>query len=244
MIRAQLKGQAKDLISTAKPAPVYAGIIYVLLILLTGLLSAKLVGMDIDENVVARFVGTGDFEGFADYVAARAPSPGASALNAVLDILMLCIGAGFCIFALNTVRGFGASYWNLLDGFGSFLRIIWLYILEGVFIFLWSLLLFFPGIIAYYRYRQAIYLLLEHPEMSALECIRESKRMMVGHKSELFVLDLSFILWAIAYSVPYIGYVVGIYFIPYRELTLVLYYKELVNQQSFDRQSPAWSPEV
>jgi uncharacterized membrane protein len=69
-----------------------------------------------------------------------------------------------------------------------------------LFIFLWSLLLIIPGIIAAYRYRMATYLLIDHPEMSPLECIRASKQMMAGHKGELFVLDLSFIGWYIVGS--------------------------------------------
>ena len=65
-----------------------------------------------------------------------------------------------------------ASCWNLFDAFGMFFRVIWLYILEGIFVFLWSLLFIIPG----YNRRatataMALYLLLEHPEMSALQCI-------------------------------------------------------------------------
>ena len=57
-----------------------------------------------------------------------------------------------------------------------------------------------PGIVAAYRYRQALYLLLDHPERSAWQCLRESSALMSGHKWELFVLDLSFIGWGIVGS--------------------------------------------
>lgn len=239
MNRAQLKQQAKSLISETKPSPIVVGLIFVVIMALAGIISSALLGIDVDEQTIMRYFSTGDIDGFIDYVSVRAPSPTAYLLDAALDIVTLIISAGFTIFALNVVRGIAASYWNLFDGFASFLRIIWLYILEGIFVFLWSLLLIVPGIIAMYRYRQAIYLLLEHPEMSALDCIRESKRLMSGHKGELFVLDLSFILWGMAYSIPWLGYVVGIYYLPYRELTYALYYKEL---SDLDRQSN-WTPE-
>lgn len=89
-------------------------------------------------------------------------------------------------------------------------------ILTGIFIFLWSLLLIIPGIIAAYRYRMALYLLLDNPNMSVYQCIRESKRMMVGHKAELFVLDLSFLGWYILSAVPF----VSIWVTPIRRLPM------------------------
>ena len=186
------------------------------------------------------------------------PTPAESLLDIAISLVTTVLGAGFTIFVLRTLSGSGASYWNIFDGFGMFFRIIWLYILEGVFIFLWALLLIFPAFIAYYRYRMAIYLLLEHPEMSALECISESKRLMAGHKWELFVLDLSFIGWAVlvgianfisselaipVVSVIGFGILVQIYFLPYYELTCAGYYRQLtapVDPDPFN----GWTPNL
>ena len=91
-----------------------------------------------------------------------------------------------------------------------------------------------PGIIAAYRYRQAIYLLIDHPEMSVMDCIRESKRMMAGHKWELFVLDLSFIGWGFLSSLAMIGWLVRIYTTPYFGLTYALYYEALCGRTAAD----------
>jgi len=110
-----------------------------------------------------------------------------------------------------------------MDGFQHFLKIIGLNIVSGIFVFLWSLLFVIPGIVASYRYRQALYLLLDHPEMGIMECIRESKRLMRGHKAELFVLDLSFIGWALLSIIPF----VSVYTLPYTESTYALYYDQL-----------------
>lgn len=66
---------------------------------------------------------------------------------------------------------------------------------ECVLIFLWTLLLVLPSVIASYRYAMAPFILLEHPETSAAEAIHMSKNMMRGKKWELFCLDLSFIGW-------------------------------------------------
>ena len=66
-----------------------------------------------------------------------------------------------------------------------------------IFAFLWSLLFVIPGIVKAYAYSQAYYIKADHPDYDWRACINESKRLMNGHKGELFVLDLSFIGWYI-----------------------------------------------
>lgn len=263
MDRRLLKQQSKNLIGHARPKPVVAGIIYILITAVLAFLSYKLVGgyaSSFSNQLQQFFV---EFENgnyvdpdqFAYAVQQVAPTPAASLLDLAINIVSAMLGAGFAIFCLNNVRGFEASYWNIFDGFAMFFRIIWLYIVEIFFITLWAMLLFFPGVIAYYRYRMAIYLVLEHPEMSVMQCIRESKRLMTGHKGELFVLDLSFIGWAflvaavnyagseIALTLPHsmltdiltvvgLGVLVQFYVYPYMQLTVAGYYKQLTEQDA------------
>ena len=111
--------------------------------------------------------------------------------------------------------------------FPLFFKLFLLNLLTGIFIFHRSLLLVVPGIIAAYRYRQALYIMLDDPDKSVLQCIRESKAMMAGHKGELFVMDLSFIGWNILSSIPYVGYLVQIWAMPYINLSYALYYEAL-----------------
>ena len=73
-------------------------------------------------------------------------------------------------------------------------------LLSGLFIFLWSLLLFIPGIVKAYAYSMVYYVKADHPEYGWRECMDESQRLMTGHKWEKFVLDLSFIGWGIVGS--------------------------------------------
>ena len=79
----------------------------------------------------------------------------------------------------------------LLPGLAGFI----LFLLEGLYIFLWTLLLIVPGIIASYRYAMAPFILAENPDMTPSEAIDASKEMMDGHKWELFCLDFSFFGW-------------------------------------------------
>ena len=88
--------------------------------------------------------------------------------------------------AKNDVHGwFSASF----GGFARPLDVTWLLVLMNLRVFLWSLLLIFPGVVAVYRYRQAWYLKSEHDDWGACKCLAESGRMMRGYKWQAFCLD-------------------------------------------------------
>ncbi|MDL2311198.1 DUF975 family protein, partial [Peptostreptococcaceae bacterium OttesenSCG-928-C18] len=69
--------------------------------------------------------------------------------------------------------------------------------LRDIYIFLWTLLFIIPGIIKSYEYYYVDNILVENPEMSLSDAIRISKEMSFGEKMDLFILDLSFIGWAL-----------------------------------------------
>ena len=75
--------------------------------------------------------------------------------------------------------------------------LILLGLIKNVFLFLWFLLFFIPGVIKYYSYAMAYYIKYDHPEYDWKTCITESCKMMDGHKWRLFCLDFSFIGWII-----------------------------------------------
>lgn len=80
-------------------------------------------------------------------------------------------------------------------GYGNYWRHVWGFLLRGIFIFLWSLLLIVPGIIKSLSYAMTFYILRDRPELSVNQAINLSKDMMYGHKFDLFYLYLSFIGW-------------------------------------------------
>ena len=228
--RPSLKGRAKALVATSKPSPVLVGLVYLLLAIVISWLSTRIVGLNLTVQELQNYYDAvlgGDYDYIYGLLSSRMPGPAAHIINLALQLVLTVVAAGFVLFLMNTVRHTGACFGNLLDGFGMFGRIILLNILEGIFITLWSMLLIIPGIIASYRYRMALYLLLDHPEMSVMQCIRESKRMMKGHKGELFVMDLSFIGWAILEFIPIVGYAVQVWTTPYISMSYVLYYEAL-----------------
>ncbi len=159
-------------------------------------------------------------------------------IDMLLSLMSAMLGIGFTIFALNISRRLNNSVGNLFDGFGNFFRFLWLLILMWFFTFLWSLLFIIPGIIAAYRYRQAIYILIDNPTMRPIDCIRNSKELMKGHKAELFLLDLSFLGWYLLMIIPF----VSIYVFPYTRTTFAGYYDTLRSARNGYYQSPTSGP--
>ena len=104
---------------------------------------------------------------------------------------------GFSMFVLNFIRTAKTAYDLFFCGFERFFKAFTLFLLMNVFAFLWSMLFFIPGVIAYFRYSLAFYILADNPELSAMECLRRSKIMMRGNKGYLFGLNLSFFGWAL-----------------------------------------------
>ena len=233
--RAALKADARRRAAGYHPSPILAALIVFALGLLISTLSSYLMGADRLTTALtnaAQFGTEAVEQAYISFFEHYSVSAVAVVLVVALEIMSYMVSVGFVIFSLHVSRDETAEIGNLFDGFGIFFRALWLAILQGLFVFLWSLLLFVPGIIAAYRYRQAIYLLLDHPEKSAWQCLRESGALMRGHKWELFVLDLSFLGWMLlsAMFAP-----VTIWLDPYRAITNANYYNRLVGAQGGPR---------
>ena len=116
-------------------------------------------------------------------------------------------------------------------------KILLIMIIKTALTILWSMLFFFPGVTAHYRYRLAYYILLDDPEKSALQCIRESKTLMRGNKLELFLVDLSFLGWysltavltlILLFLVPFPLPFTAVWLLPYAGLTRAACYDHLL----------------
>ena len=235
--RATIKADAKLAISNSKPNAILITLVYLIIAYILQYLTFQVMGYAKDAATFydAFTTATWNFDSIP-----MTNRPFAPILSLAISIMSMMIAAGYTIYCLNISRMRTASFGNLFDGFGIFFRILWLNILMGIFTFLWSLLFIIPGIVAYYRYRQALYILLDNPDMSALDCITASKRLMRGRKAELFVLDLSFIGWWILSLIPF----VPLWVTPYTNLTFVNYYNTLIRMDnagysSRDNQPPS-----
>ena len=143
-------------------------------------------------------------------------------VTVLVGLMSAVLSAGYTLFCMGIVRGEETPFSVLFDGFGMG-RVIWLTVLMLLKIVLWSMLFWIPGIVAAYRYRFALYNLLENPELSASQAIALSGIQTNGMKGQLFWLDLSFIGW-IFLTVITAG-VARVYLTPYMQLADLGYYE-------------------
>ena len=148
-------------------------------------------------------------------------------IGIVLFILALPLTWGYQTLFLGAVRGGDATAKDMFEGYNKelFSRVLTTNLLYYVYVFLWSLLLLIPGCIKSYSYAMTPYILKDNPEMKNNAAIEESMRMMDGHKLELFMLDLSFIGWAILSILTCcIGF---LWLVPYMNMARVNFYEDL-----------------
>ena len=118
---------------------------------------------------------------------------------------------------------------NLFDGFKRFSDALVLYVVNNLFIFLWSLLFIIPGIIKYYEYSMSYYILLENPEMKHREARLASMQLMEGNKGRLFCLHFSFIGWFILSAFTF-G-ILLLWVVPYMETAQAAFYREICREK-------------
>ena len=148
-------------------------------------------------------------------------------IGLVLFILALPLTWGYQTLFLGAVRGGDATAKDMFEGYNKelFSRVLTTTLLYYVYVFLWSLLLLIPGCIKSYSYAMTPYILKDNPEMKNNAAIEESMRMMDGHKLELFLLDLSFIGWALLSLLTCgIGF---LWLTPYMNMARVNFYEDL-----------------
>lgn len=133
---------------------------------------------------------------------------------------------GMAAFFIRLTRKREADLGELFSGFKKcFGESVLLTILIAIFTFLWALLFIIPGIIAGLRYGMAYYILADNPGMSAKDALNQSKAMMKGNCGKLFVLNLSFIGWALL-CILTLG--IGFIFLqPYMEAAVTEFYNEI-----------------
>src|SRR5437870_3414554 len=100
---------------------------------------------------------------------------------------------GLATFSLSLSRKQDAKFEQLFSGFNRFGVALLTYILMGLRILLWLLLLIVPGIIAAISYSQTFFILSEDNSIRPSEAIDKSKKMMDGYKLKYFYLCLRYL---------------------------------------------------
>ena len=257
--RAEIKQEAKGILRQAKVSPLLMGVLVLAI-----------------STILDRIVALIEYGTFFptlrlyDYIAYLASADPAALLDMSTDQLLAMAGltssatlystffsilvslfmtvlyGGFYLYCMGIRQGREMPVSTLMDGLSLAGKLIWCSILTYIKVLLWSLLFFFPGIIAAYRYRFATYNLLVDPSLSAGEAIQLSCEQTRGMKWDLFILDLSFIGWNILSSLT-MG-LLNIWLLPYMTLCDLAYFEESQRRlgrspygsQSEDDGRPTW----
>ena len=149
-------------------------------------------------------------------------------LGTLLQLLVLNVVAlGFSNAFLKFMRS-GDSHFTentFKIAFSNYLHKVLGLFLMGLFIFFWSLLLVIPGIIKAFSYAMTPFILEDYPDMGCNDAIDLSRKMMKGHKLDLFILGLSFIGWFLL-SILTLG--IGfLWLMPYMASANAAFYEEV-----------------
>ena len=157
-------------------------------------------------------------------------------------VTVLCFAVNICIISplsvgvymtyLYFVRGEQLKAENLLGVFTAkyYKRTVILILLLMIYIVLWTLLFFVPGIIKGLSYYLAPFILIDNPEMSAEEAICQSMRMMKGHKMDLFLLQLGMLGYCLL-SILLLG-IPLLWIIPYYPVVYTNFYEDIKREYS------------
>ncbi len=146
----------------------------------------------------------------------------------IISILLFPVMYGYSVTFLSLVRHEGLEFGHLFDGFKDYGRILGTQLLAYVYTILWTLLLIIPGIIKIYSYAMTHFILKDDPQLRYNGAIEKSMDMMNGNKMKLFLLDLSFIGWALLCLLTLgIGF---LFLIPYVKASHAAFYEDLKSE--------------
>ncbi|MCL2136726.1 MAG: DUF975 family protein [Coriobacteriia bacterium] len=131
--------------------------------------------------------------------------------SSVIPIIAFLVLFSIAYIVTNTISAYGlanlalryrrerdAGLSDVFAAFTNFSRVVIVVALRYLLVVAWCLVPCIGivlGIVATYRYRLALFIIIDEPSISGIEAIRESKRLMYGNKGQLFVQDATFYGW-------------------------------------------------
>ena len=100
--------------------------------------------------------------------------------------------AGKALYALTFIRNRKVEYKALGEGFAIGIKAFLVCLAQTAIISIWTMCFIFPGIIAFYNFRQSYYILADDPSKGVFRILAESKTRMLGNRMNLFKLDVSY----------------------------------------------------
>lgn len=153
-------------------------------------------------------------------------SSSASSGSSIVAWLLIPFTIGMAGYFLNHLRGQNPDWKSLyregIDNFGVYFKVG---VVTEIFVTLWTLLFIIPGIIKGLEWFFVHQIIHDNPNLDGKQARDLSKRMTDGFKGEIFVMELSFILWYLLVAVTF-G-IALLYVTPYVSCTTAMYYENL-----------------
>lgn len=133
-----------------------------------------------------------------------------SPLVSIMEIALLPVSIGFIAYVVAIIKENEYQIEMIFSKYKNFFKILLSNILVSIYVFLWTLLLIVPGIIKALSYFLVNYTLADsdYDNLSVTERLDLSKRLMEGHKMELFLLYVHYFIMSILAV-----FTLGIYYI-------------------------------
>ena len=132
---------------------------------------------------------------------------------------------GITSYYLKLSRGEKVEFKEIFSKMNLALPYIYISVVTGILIILWSFLFIIPGIMAILNYSLIHYIKLDNPFLEELELVKKSKQMMTGYKFDYLKLVFSFIGWFIlglfTFGILYL------WLIPYVNATMANFYNQI-----------------
>ena len=141
-----------------------------------------------------------------------------------VKVIILDVSISFIAWLITTMLTYVVYYvaykvinkeeTNIKNLFTQLLGGLWLTIVYGVRILLWSLLFIVPGIIKAFSYSLCFFIKIENPNEKASLCIRKSVELMKGRRERLFIQYLLYLLISMLASIILSNVVIVVTIIP------------------------------
>ena len=189
--RVDIKTEAKQILRTARVSPILITLIVMAIaFVLNRVVTLVEYGSLFPFNFIQtyftayqRAITTGDFSALEVLMASLPESTTMSFFfSNLVPLFTVVLNGGYFVYCMGIRQGVEMPYSSLTDGLSVAGKLIWCWIQLTVRTFLWSLRLAIPP---------------HGTSLSAGEAIRLSCQQTAGIKLDLFVLDLSFLGWAL-----------------------------------------------
>lgn len=157
-------------------------------------------------------------------------SMAAGAIPVAGTLLVGGLALGLALFILSVSRGQEAEIEQLFKGFERFAVALVAMLLMMLLIGLGMLLLIVPGIILAIGYSMTFFILVDNPNLTAVEAMKKSRELMYGYKWKFFCLNLRFIGWFLLVIIT-LG-IASLWVSPYLYVSYAKFYDDLLTNKN------------